>query len=169
MTTKQTGETSNLTVIGQGTTIKGEVDFDNGARILGVFEGIIRSKGEVQIGDTARCKADVEAESVVIEGTIEGNINARQRLSLRETAHFTGDITATKLHVDEGASFVGHCCVGENVGKADPARTTKSAQTAQTRPAAPAVTAEPKITTTVDQDEVDFKPPWKETAESGAA
>lgn len=166
MTTKQTADDSTITVIGQGTTIKGEVDFDNGARILGVFEGAIRSKGEVQIGDTAKCKADVDAESVVIEGTIAGNVNARDRLCLRETAHFTGDITAAKLHVDEGASFVGHCCVGEN---AQQNNSTHSIKPTPATTAAASVTTEPKITSTVDQDEVDFKPPWKEKAESGAA
>ncbi len=166
MTTKQTADDNSITVIGQGTTIKGEVDFDNGARILGVFEGAIRSKGEVQIGDTAKCKADVDAESVVIEGTIAGNINARDRLCLRETAHFTGDITAAKLHVDEGASFVGHCRVGENTAQN---KTTHSIKAAASTTAPASVTTEPKITTPADQDEVDFKPPWKEKAESGAA
>lgn len=155
VTAKQTG--GEMTVIGQGTTIKGEVDFDNGARILGVFEGKIRSKSEVQIGDTARCKADVEAASVVVEGTLEGNITASERLSLEKTAHFTGDLSATKLLVEEGASFVGHCRVGEHSGQGTTAK--------------PATPATPKITTPLETEQVDFKPPWKEkaAAETGAA
>lgn len=163
MTTKSTNGESDMTVIGRGTTIRGEVDFEHGARILGVFEGKIRSQGEVQIGDTADCRAEIDAACVVIEGKIEGNITARERLRLSETAHLSGDICATKLLVDEGASFVGHCRVGDAADMAAPAASKAKA---------PAISA-PTITTKVSADQIDFKPPWREKdevkAETGAA
>ncbi|MBZ0172273.1 MAG: polymer-forming cytoskeletal protein [Phycisphaerales bacterium] len=163
MTSKEAAANTEITVIGRGTTIKGEVDFENGARILGVFEGKIRSRGEVQIGESAECKAEIDAEQVVIDGMLDGNITAHERLRLSGTARLTGDICATRLLVEEGASFVGHCRVGEAAAGTGPAKSRT-----------PSV---PTITTRIDSDRVDFKPPWRATekaspslsAETGAA
>jgi cytoskeletal protein CcmA (bactofilin family) len=171
VTQRDAGQGNELTVIGRGTTIRGEVDFDQGARILGVFEGKIRSQGEVQIGDTAECRAEIDATRIRIDGHLEGDVIARERLLLSETANMTGDIRAATLHVDEGATFVGHCRVGvdalENSG-------TGGTNAARTAPA----TSEPKATGTtrtkplaveVGQPPVDFKPPWREASRADAA
>ncbi len=141
------GLSSEMTVIGCGTTIRGEVDFDQGARILGVFEGKIRSKGEVHIAESANCSAEIDAQDITIDGKTDGNIIARNRCRLSRNAKLTGDITAKTLLVEEGAVFVGHCRVGEGVSagtQAAPART-------------PEVAAR-----------VDFKPPWKAPAGESA-
>ncbi|MEO1512295.1 MAG: polymer-forming cytoskeletal protein, partial [Planctomycetota bacterium] len=103
---------SNLTVIGPDTKIKGEMEFDKGARILGRFDGRIASKGEVQIGETAVCEADIEADKVVIDGTVRGNLQAGSLLTLNAQAAVHGDIKAGTLVVAEGASFVGQVAVG---------------------------------------------------------
>ena len=144
MVASDKGLNSEMTVIGCGTTIRGEVDFDQGARILGVFEGKIRSKGEVHIAESADCSAEIDAENIVIDGKTNGNVIARNRCRLSEHAMLTGDITAKTLLVEEGASFVGHCRVGENVSmgaESVPAASASSAGSVSTR--------------------VDFKPPWK--------
>lgn len=114
---------SEMTVIGRDTRIKGEMFFENGARILGRFEGKIAAEGEVQIGEGAECLAAVEAETVVVDGTINGDVVARGQLSLNENANVQGDITAGTLVVTAGASFVGHCKVGPeaSAGSSTPA------------------------------------------------
>jgi cytoskeletal protein CcmA (bactofilin family) len=106
------------TVIGPDTHIKGEMIFDSTARILGTFEGRIVAKGEVQIGEGAACKASVEGSNVIVDGIVEGDITARERVQLNTRARVIGDVTATTLVVAEGASFVGHCRVGGDVGTA---------------------------------------------------
>lgn len=174
MAQRETEQGNDLTVIGRGTTIRGEVDFDQGARILGVFEGKIRSQGEVQIGDTAECRAEIDAAKVRIDGRLEGDVLARERLHLSESANVTGDIRASTLHVDEGATFVGHCCVGEDAMQS--AGSTKTTTTA--RPASTAAgTTESKsggtrtspLAVEVGQPAVDFKPPWREASKADAA
>ncbi len=104
------------TVIGPDTHIKGEMVFDSTARILGTFEGRIVAKGEVQIGEGAACKASVEGSNVIVDGVIEGDVTARDRVQLNNRARVIGDVTATTLVVAEGASFVGHCRVGGEAG-----------------------------------------------------
>lgn len=145
-----------LTIIGPDTKIKGEMFFEKSARILGQFEGKITAKGEVQVGAGALCRAAVEAERVVVDGTVAGPIHARERLTLTATAQVQGDLTAGTLVVAEGASFVGHCQVGPKAqamlknGGGQP--TTGS--TAELKPS---------------PNEPAFRPPWATQAEAGAA
>jgi len=114
-------DNNEMTVIGRDTKIKGEMSFDSGARILGTFEGKITSAGEIQIGNGARCNASIEAERVVVDGNINGDINASSVLTLNAEAHVVGDIIASKLVVIEGATFEGNCRVGPGIGSSSAA------------------------------------------------
>lgn len=109
--------TRTTTVIGPDTHIKGEMVFDSTARILGTFEGRITAKGEVQIGDGAACKAAVEGQNVIVDGLVEGDIVARERVQLNAKAKVIGDVVANTLVVAEGASFVGNVRVGTDAVK----------------------------------------------------
>ena len=60
------------------------------------------------------CKAVVEASTVSIDGAVEGNITATDKVQLNATARMTGDLVAAKLVVTEGAAFTGHITVGPN-------------------------------------------------------
>ena len=109
--------TNHITVIGPDTHIKGDMTFDGTAKILGSFEGTIAAKGELQIAESAKCKAAVEAGKVLVDGSVEGNLTARDRVELTAKARVKGDLVTSRLVVAEGASFVGHCTVGPDVGK----------------------------------------------------
>ncbi len=111
-------EQTHTTVIGPDTHIKGEMVFEHAACLLGRFEGRITSKGELAIGEGAVCKASVDAARIIVDGGVEGDIIARERLELNPGAIVNGDIVAAKLVVAEGASFMGHCKVGEAAVKA---------------------------------------------------
>jgi len=132
-----------ITVIGQDTHIKGEMAFDRTARILGGFEGRITSKGEVQVGHTATCKATIEAEHVVVDGAVEGDVTARDKITLNANANIQGDLTATTLVVAEGATFHGQCRVGPQA-----AATTAATQAATEPNLEPKPAARPTPTTT---------------------
>lgn len=106
-----------MTVIGADTLIRGEMTFTGSARILGRFEGKIHSQGRVEIGQTAECKANVEAGTIIVDGVIEGDVIAHERLELRGTSQIRGDLTAAKLVASEGASFTGQCSVGPEAVK----------------------------------------------------
>jgi len=105
------------TVIGADTHIKGDMTFDSTARLLGTFEGKIASKGELQVAAGATCRAAVEAGKVTIDGEVEGNVSARERVELTSKAKVKGDMVASRLVVAEGAAFVGHLTVGPDAAK----------------------------------------------------
>lgn len=134
------------TVIGPDTQIKGEMVFEHNACILGKFEGRIVAKGRLEIGDTALCKASLDAQAIIVEGQVEGDILAREKLELRAGATVTGDIVATRLTVAEGASFVGHCRVGEQAANQPVAPAVTQNGTGSARQAGP--TTKPRVVTT---------------------
>lgn len=110
---------TETTVLGPDTRFKGEMAFDGAAKILGRFEGTINANGEIEIGPTAKCKAVIEASSVVVDGTVEGNVTGREKVKLTANAKLHGDLIAKTLVIAEGAAFVGHCRVGPDATKAN--------------------------------------------------
>jgi cytoskeletal protein CcmA (bactofilin family) len=109
---------THTTIIGADTRIKGEMSFDHTARILGTFEGSITAKGELQVAEGATCRATVDAGKIMVDGAVDGNINARERVELTAKARIKGDLVAPRLVVAEGASFEGHVKVGQDAGRA---------------------------------------------------
>jgi len=108
---------NETTIIAADTHITGQMSFERSARVVGKFEGKVTAKGELQVAETAECKAEVEAQNVVVDGHIEGNVTAREKVQLNAKAKITGDIVAEKLVVAEGASFFGNCAVGPEAAK----------------------------------------------------
>lgn len=99
------------TIVAPTAQFNGELRYDGAAQVLGSFEGRIVATGEVHVGEGAVCKATIEADTVLVDGEVEGDITARQRLKLTSTARVVGDLISRTLTVEEGASFVGHCKV----------------------------------------------------------
>jgi cytoskeletal protein CcmA (bactofilin family) len=105
------------TVIGQDVVIKGEITVEKGLRVDGQIEGAVTTKGKVHVGKTGLLSAEVNGGSVTVEGKVKGNITATDRVTLEATSNVSGDLTANKLVVNEGASFSGRVNVGPDVVK----------------------------------------------------
>ena len=159
-----------LTVIGADTRIKGEMFFEKSARILGHFEGKITAQGEVQIGNGANCNAAVEAEQIIVDGSVQGPLFARDRLTLTANAQVQGDLTAGTLVVSEGASFVGHCNVGPRANEMTGNEMRQNTQTTSSRPVQSlppqSSNTEPKTNLTT---QLDLTPPWAQKNSSSVA
>ena len=105
------------TTIGPDASFKGELTFEKGLRLMGRFEGKINTPGRLHIAREAKMQADVEAGAIVVEGDVRGNLTANDRIELKQTARYEGDLSAAKLVVDEGAVFSGHVTVGPDAVK----------------------------------------------------
>ena len=108
------------TIIGPDATFKGEMSFEKGLRLQGRFEGKISTAGRLHVSKEAKLSADVDAGAVVVEGDVKGNLNANDRIELKNSARYEGDLRASKLVVDEGAVFTGHVSVGPEAVKTRP-------------------------------------------------
>jgi len=111
-------ESEPITVIAADTHIRGEMTFDRTARILGKFDGKVAAKGELQIAEGAACSVEIEASKVTVDGAIEGNVSALDRIQLNAKGKINGDIKSAKLVVAEGASLFGHCAIGPDATSA---------------------------------------------------
>jgi cytoskeletal protein CcmA (bactofilin family) len=99
------GET---TLIGPSMVIKGELSCSEDLYIDGQVEGAIDPKGNrLTVGPNGRVKANVNASAVVVQGKLEGSIQASDRVDLKQSAIVTGDIAAQRISIDEGAYFKG--------------------------------------------------------------
>ena len=103
---------ANTTILAPDAIFKGEITIAGPLKLLGVLEGSLRGKGDVVVGPSARCAASLEADTITVEGVVEGDIMAREKLQLGPKANVQGDVTAAALMVAEGATFAGRVSVG---------------------------------------------------------
>src|SRR5439155_21244584 len=91
------------TVIGPDAQFKGELTFQGGVRVDGQFEGTIQTPGKVFVSKGGKLKAEVKAGHIALEGQVDGNLNAEDRIELRATAQLRGAVRTNKLLVVEDA------------------------------------------------------------------
>ena len=94
-------------VIEEGCKFEGNLSFDGVARISGIVNGSIFSNDTVIISDAAVVNADINANIIIISGTVKGEIKASSRVEIIKPARFEGTITAPSLIVEEGVIFHG--------------------------------------------------------------
>ena len=98
----------DTTLIGTSIVIKGELSCGEDLYIDGQVEGTIDPKGNrLTIGPHGRVKANVNASAVVVQGKLEGSIQASDRVDLKQSAVVTGDIATQRISIDDGAYFKG--------------------------------------------------------------
>lgn len=102
-------------VLGPGLTWQGDLSGSGGIRIEGVFDGNIRLHGLVVIGERGRVTCDdIRAVTVVVSGSVKGNIQA-QRLEIMGTGRVWGDVTTVALSTEEGAFLRGQITMEESL------------------------------------------------------
>jgi len=117
--------------VGGGTVVSGDADFKGMLRVDGHFTGRIRSeKGSLIVSAGGKVDANVEVAAAKINGTVNGDIVASQRVELGRSARVRGNLQTPALVIEEGAIFEGGCRMlqtkaeGNKVLKADEPRAT---------------------------------------------
>jgi cytoskeletal protein CcmA (bactofilin family) len=101
-------KTAEFAHIGKSVIIKGELSGSEDLYIDGQVEGTIELRNNsLTIGPNGQVKADVNAKGVTIQGKLEGNITASDRLELRKSAITVGDISTQRITIEDGAYFKG--------------------------------------------------------------
>jgi cytoskeletal protein CcmA (bactofilin family) len=109
---------TGLAQIGKSVVIKGELSGSEDLYLDGQVEGSIALKGNsLTVGPNGKVKASIEAKGVVVQGSLEGNVQATERVELRKSAMVTGDIATKRISIEEGAYLKGKVDVQKNEGK----------------------------------------------------
>lgn len=94
--------------IGKSVVIKGELNGSEDLTIEGHIEGKIELKDNVlTIGPNGKIKAQVFAKSVIVLGTVNGNITASDKVDIRDGGSVDGDVVSPRVAIAEGARFHG--------------------------------------------------------------
>ena len=101
---------SNTTIITAGSTIKGEMNLACNLYVDGIFEGVIQSNKEVNIGKHGHIKGDVNTTRLVVQGYIEGSVNAT-RVEIKAHGRVNGTIESTELVIEAKGIFEGNSVV----------------------------------------------------------
>ena len=131
---------SGSATIGKAVKIVGQIFSREDLYVDGDVEGTIELlEHKLTVGPNGKVQAAVKAREVVALGTIQGNVEAHERLEIRKDAKLVGDIRTARIIIEDGAYFKGSI----DIVKPEPARPqggVKSQQAAATA-AAPAVAA----------------------------
>ena len=96
------------TIIGQGIVIEGEVTSDEEVIVAGTVRGKLTVDGPVTIEAGGVVEADVGATTLSNAGTINGNVNATDRVDLLGGSRLVGDVRAARVTIADGAVFKGN-------------------------------------------------------------
>ena len=130
--------TQEQATIGKSLVIKGEVTGSESLFIDGRVEGSINLAGNrVTIGRNGVVSANINAREIVIIGKVKGNLNASDRVDIRNEGSLTGDVVAQRISIEDGAFFKGGIDIRKPGQKEEP----KSEKQQQPQPEAVAAGA----------------------------
>ena len=105
---RMTAPVSGTAHIGRSVAIKGELSGSEDLYVDGNVEGNIELPGSnLMVGPNGRVRAGIRARAVIIEGKVDGDIEATERVELRKTAVLMGSIVTQRVSIEDGAYFKG--------------------------------------------------------------
>jgi cytoskeletal protein CcmA (bactofilin family) len=100
---------TSASLIGAGTTMKGDISSNGDLRIDGTLVGNIHCSAKVVIGANGNVQGDVNGQTADIMGKVTGTIKVKDLLQLKGGSVVNGNIEASKLQIEPTASFNGEC------------------------------------------------------------
>lgn len=123
--------------IGPSVLVKGQIFAQEDLWLDGEIEGSIElPENRLVIGKTGKVHADIKAREVDVLGSVRGDIQAREKITIRKDANLVGNLKSATISIEDGAFFKGSI----DIVRPAPAPPPKSAAP---QPAAPAPQAAP--------------------------
>jgi len=129
---------SGSAALGKNVTVKGQIFAREDLTIDGEVEGTVEcQEHRLTIGPNARVQAGLKAREIIIHGSIQGNVDATDKIDIKKEAKLVGDIKTSRIVIEDGAYFKGSI----DISKAATATKPQPANT-QSQPA-PATSSVP--------------------------
>jgi cytoskeletal protein CcmA (bactofilin family) len=124
---------SGSAALGKNVTVKGQIFAREDLTIDGEVEGTVEChEHRLTIGPNARVQAGLKAREIIIQGSIQGNVDATDKIDIKKEAKLVGDIKTSRIVIEDGAYFKGSIDISKpNAAKAAP------------QPPAPSVSSQP--------------------------
>jgi cytoskeletal protein CcmA (bactofilin family) len=96
--------------VGHGTVLTGETNFQMMLRVDGHLTGtVVSDGGTLIVGTNGQVDANVSVGVATINGVVNGDVIATEKIQLGRTARVMGNIATPRLVIEEGAVFEGGC------------------------------------------------------------
>jgi len=99
--------TERASVLGPTLFFKGDLTAEEDLLIQGRVEGSITHTQRLTVGAQGTVKANIRAQLIIVEGTVDGDLQAEKSVFVKETAKVCGNIYAPTVSIMEGANFSG--------------------------------------------------------------
>jgi len=104
--------------LGASLHVKGEISGNEDLLIDGSVEGLVQlDERKLTVGPTARVTADIIAREVVVYGTVQGNLRAKERIEIKKDGSVNGDLTTARIMIEDGAYFKGSIEIDKSAEK----------------------------------------------------
>jgi cytoskeletal protein CcmA (bactofilin family) len=100
-------DNGEVTIVGAGARLEGNVVSAGNLRIDGQVKGQINAEGDVALAPQSQVEADIRAQNVSVAGRFKGNIQVKGKAHLARGGRIDGNITSKTLVVEEGGVFHG--------------------------------------------------------------
>ena len=110
--------------IGENSVLEGTFEVTGNLRVDGKFSGKLRVTETLVVGKNGLVDAKVTTKNAVIAGTIKGDLNSSEKITLQSGSRLEGEMVTSRLVIEEGVSFQGSC----NTQGGGPGRKTEATQ-----------------------------------------
>lgn len=95
-------------IIGASLVVKGDVAGDEDLLIQGQIEGkVTLQNNSITVGRNGQVKADLYGKTISVEGTVQGNLFADEKIVIRQSGSVRGNLQAPRVTLEEGSKFKG--------------------------------------------------------------
>ena len=101
------------TIIGKGSTLKGDVKMEHSLRVDGSIRGRVITKSNIYLGKGGEIEGEIFVHDALIGGKFKGKLDAAGVAHLLADSYFQGELKAGKLIIEDGAIFEGVCSMGQ--------------------------------------------------------
>ena len=104
--------------IGEALFLKGEISGEEDVFIEGQFKGTIKlPHSSLTVNKGGRVEAEIHAKNININGEVKGNVFATEKVCIATEGQITGDISAPRISIADGAQFKGNVRMNEEGAK----------------------------------------------------
>ena len=118
MSNPSNGANDRASILGPTLFFKGDLSAEEDLLIQGRVEGSITHTQRLSVGAQGVVKANIRAQTIIVEGTVDGDLQAEKSVVLKDTAKVRGNLYAPSISITEGASFSGNIDMSARTGHA---------------------------------------------------
>jgi cytoskeletal protein CcmA (bactofilin family) len=114
MFTKNTEKLESF--IGANSKFRGDIETKGTLRIDGILEGNVQADWVI-LGEKSSVRGDITGRGIIIGGSVDGNLRAKEIIEIKSKGRVTGDIATSKLTISEGGVFDGRSAMQNGESK----------------------------------------------------